>query len=314
LSDETPAPGDNDIIARLSAFQEQTDTQDEPVAEAVPPTQAPEAAPVEEVEAAAETDEQQPEQPEETDSADNLVDIEFDGKVLKGSPELREAVLRHADYTRKTTELAEHRALFQKEREIADQHAAFNQSIEPESTELAQIDAQLAQFKALPWDEFDMQQSFKAKNAQDLLKERKAEIKQAISAKRDEFTQQVQQSRQELIQTGIKYLNKVIPSWGKDAYELSAKAAKTAGYTEHEVANFVDPRALHLAWKAAQWDKLQAAKPAVQKKVSEVPPVTKPGSQATTESKASSQYKQLRDQLRKTGDPRIAQKLFALGK
>ena len=306
---------ESDIISRLSAFQASEEgVPNEPV-EAIPAEAVAETAPVE----ASTEEEQQPDQPEganaqETVEADTLVDIEFDGKVLKGSPEIREAVMRHADYTRKTMELAEHRNLFQKEREIADQHAAFSKSIEPESTELAQIDAQLAQFKALPWDEFDMQQSFKAKHAQDLLKERRVEIKQSIDEKRDEFKATSEKSKKELFETANKYLTKTVPSWGSQAANEFVTAAQAVGFTRDEVGNMVDPRAIHALWKAAQWDKLQAAKPAVSKKVSEVPPVTKPGSQATTESKASTQYRELRAQLKKTGDPKIAQRLFELGK
>jgi hypothetical protein len=303
LSEETVST-EADIISRLSAFQASEEAPNVPV-EAVPEAPVAEAAPVE-----ASAEEQQPEQPEETVEAGTLVDIEFDGKVLKGSPEIREAVMRHADYTKKTMELAEHRNLFQKEREIADEHAAFSKSIESESQELAQIDAQLAQFKALPWDEFDMQQSFKAKHAQDLLKERKAELKQSVDAKRDEFKQQSQKSRAELFDISHKYLLKTIPGWSKEQATAAIDAAQAVGFTKQEVANFVDPKAMHLAWKAAQWDKLQAAKPAVSKKVSEVPPVTKPGSQATTESTASKRYQDLRKELKRTGDPRIAQELM----
>ncbi len=309
---EENAASEPSIFDRLSAFQAASEAPiNEPVAtETVP---APEAEASAQVEVAATEESEQPDQPEETVEADTLVDIEFDGKVLKGSPEIREAVMRHADYTKKTMELADHRNLFQKEREIADNHAAFSKTIEPESTELTQIDAQLAQFKALPWDEFDMQQLVKATHARDSLKERKAEIQQSIDAKRDAFTKQTTESKNELYREAHKYLTKAIPNFGKQAVDEFVNAAKAVGFVENEVKNFTDPRAILLAYKAAQWDKLQAAKPLAQKKVSEVPPVTKPGSQATTESKASQQAKALRNQFKQSGDVKDLQKLFAKG-
>jgi hypothetical protein len=307
LSEETVST-EADIISRLSAFQANEEAPNAPATDVTPAQEAPEAAAEQPV--AEGSDTEQPEQPEETVEAGTLVDIEFDGKVLKGSPEIREAVMRHADYTRKTTELAEHRALFQKEREIADQHAAFSKSIESESQELAQIDAQLAQFKALPWDEFDTQQTLRAKMAQDNLKERKAELKQSVDAKRGEFTQQSEKSRQELFEKADKYLAKAIPQWGKQAASEFVAAAQAVGFTQAEVSNMTDPRAVQALWKAAQWDKLQAAKPLVSKKVSEVPPVIKPGSQATVENSASKRYQELRKELKRTGDPRIAQELM----
>jgi hypothetical protein len=307
LSEETVST-EADIISRLSAFQANEEAPNAPATDVTPAQEAPEAAAEQPV--AEGSDTEQPEQPEETVEAGTLVDIEFDGKVLKGSPEIREAVMRHADYTRKTTELAEHRALFQKERELADQHAAFSKEIEPELTEQQQIDAQLVQFKALPWDEYDEMQYRRAKHAQEQLKERRAELKQSIDAKRETFSQQSEKSRRELFEQGNKYLAKVIPAWGKEAFEGFTQAAGAVGFTRHEISNMTDARAVHALWKAGQWDKLQAAKPVVSKKVSEVPPVTKPGSQATTENSASKRYQELRAQLKKTGDPRIAQELM----
>ncbi len=315
MSEENAAPvgGEENIFARLSALDTPVEAPSEPVTQAVPAQEA--EAPAQ-VEAAAPEDQgNEPDQPgEETDAAGSLVDIEFDGKVLKGSPEIREAVMRHSDYTRKTMELAEHRALFQQTQEAAEQHAAFSQSIESESTELAQIDAQLAQFKQLPWDEFDVQQMVKATHARDNLKERKAEIQQSVAAKREEFTKQANESKQNLYREAHKYLTKKIPNFNKEAVEAFVGAAKLVGFAEAEVKNFTDPRAIELAWKAAQWDRLQAAKPVAQKKVAEVPPVAKPGSQATTESKASTQSKALREKFAKTGDVRDLTKLFAYGK
>jgi hypothetical protein len=309
LSEETGT--ESNILSRLSAFQASEEApQNEPV-EAVAAPQATEA----EVEqpAATGTDTEQPEQPdqpEETVEAGTLVDLDFDGKQFKVAPEIREAVMRHADYTKKTMGLADDRNLFQKTQAIAEEHAAFSKSIESESTELAQIDAQLVQFKALPWDEFDTQQTLRAKMAQDNLKERKVELKQAVDAKRDEFSQQAQKSRKELYEKTNEYLTKAIPQWGSQAANEFVAAAQAVGFTREEVGNFIDHRAIQLAWKAAQWDKLQAAKPIVSKKASEVPPVTKPGSQATTESTASKQYQKLRDELKRTGSEKAARELM----
>jgi hypothetical protein len=307
LSDETVST-EADIISRLSAFQATEEAPNAEPVEAVPDTPAPEA--TSEVAAAAGEDTEQPSQPEETVEAGSLVDLDFDGKQFKVAPEIREAVMRHADYTKKTMELAEHRNLFQKTQQIAEEHAAFSKSIESESQELAQIDAQLTQFKALPWDEFDTQQTLRAKMAQDNLKERKVELKQSVDEKREEFKATSQKSRKEQYDIGNQYLLKAIPGWGTEQAKTAVAGAQAVGFTEQEVANFIDPRAKHLAWKAAQWDKLQAAKPVVSKKASEVPPVTKPGSQATTESTASKRYQDLRSQLKKTGDPKIAQELM----
>jgi hypothetical protein len=308
LSEETVGT-EADIISRLSAFQASEEAPNAEPVEAVAAPQTEQVA-VEQPAATGEDTEQQSEQPEETVEAGTLVDIEFDGKVLKGSPEIREAVMRHADYTKKTMELAEHRALFQKEREVADAHAAFSKEIEPELQEIASLDSEIALYQKWDWKTASTDEVLRYKIQLDELNSRRSKVEKSIDAKRGEFQQQSEKSRRELAQTANKYLAKVIPNWGETAYKESTGAAGAAGFTTQEINNFADPRAMHLAWKAAQWDKLQAAKPVVAKKASEVPPVTKPGSQATTENSASKRYNELRAQLKKTGDPRIAQELM----
>lgn len=84
-------------------------------------TNEPETAPVE-AEATDETPDEAspsadetPDQPDGTEGADNLVEVEFEGKLLKVEPTIKDALMRQADYTRKTMELAEHRKMFQQQ-------------------------------------------------------------------------------------------------------------------------------------------------------------------------------------------------------
>lgn len=270
-------------------------------------TNEPETAPVE-AEATDETPDEAspsadetPDQPDGTEGADNLVEVEFEGKLRKVEPEIKDALMRQADYTRKTMELAEHRKMFQQQQQQAVLQEAFQKESAPDTAALAKLEAQIDQFKQMNWAEMDTDTIVRARQALDQIKEQRDEVKAKLDAKRDEFMQQVSRSREQLLQQGAEFLKKTIPAWGEVAQKDSAQAALSVGFTKEEVSNFMDPRAVHLAWKAAQWDKLQAAKPSAAQKVKTAPPVAKPGSAATTESTASKAYMESRQRLKKSG-------------
>lgn len=301
-----PAPSIEDRMAKVFAASQEPET---------PEPEQQEAAPVEAEETAETvTETEVPEQPgeEQQPEAETLAEVEIDGKVLKVSPEAKDYLMRHADYTRKTMELAEHRKLFQQEQEISSMQAAYQKEIEPDSRELTKLEAQIDQFKALNWSEMDTDQIVRARQALDSIKDQKTELEKKLDGKRDDFLQRQADSKRKLLQHGNEYLGKTIPGWGTKAQQEAAQAALAVGFSNAEVQNFVDPRAVHLAWEAAQWRKLQASKPQVANKVSKAPPVTKPGSPANTESRESKQYQELRQKVKKSGDLRDVAALFAL--
>jgi hypothetical protein len=278
---------------------------DQPTAFGV--TNEPETAPVE-AEAADETPDvtapagdETPDQPDGTEGVDSLVEVEFEGKLLKVEPTIKDALMRQVDYTRKTMELAEHRKMFQQQQQQAVLQEAFQKESAPDTAALAKLEAQIDQFKQMNWAEMDTDTIVRARQALDQIKEQRDEAKAKLDAKRDEFMQQVSRSREQLLQQGAEFLKKTIPAWGEIAQKDSAQAALSVGFTKEEVSSFMDPRAVHLAWKAAQWDKLQAAKPSTAQKVKSAPPVAKPGSAATTESTASKAYMETRQRLKKSG-------------
>lgn len=84
--------------------------------------------------------------------------------------------------------------------------------------------------------------------------------------------------------------------------------AKSAGWTEQELAKVYDHRAVVSLWKAAQYDKLMKNKSGAIKKVAEAPKTLKPGT--GTSQQTDDQSKKLRQQLKKSGKARDAAALF----
>ena len=85
--------------------------------------------------------------------------------------------------------------------------------------------------------------------------------------------------------------------------------AKNLGYSDEELANATDSRAVLALWKAAQYDKLVQSKPGVNKKVNEAPKLLKPGT-ATGKSLSTEAAKQDFARLRKTGSRQDAARVF----
>lgn len=315
MSDETEFDGSLETAAkRMSSYWAEKDGTDTAPAQEVAPDTA--------AEAEVAPDEQDtedavaqpaPDQTEETDESDNLVDIEYEGKPYKVPADIRDAVMRHRDYTIKTMDLSEHRKQFQKERELAELQSTFEKEVGEENKQLARLDAQIQQFNELRWTEMDTAELTRYKFALDRVRDEKRELEQSVAAKKDQFLKRTEEAKKELLRNGSQYLSKKIPKWGAEAYQEAAKGALEAGFTQDEVSSFMDPRAIHLAWKASQWDKLQTTvKPRAIAKVKDVPPVTKPGSRDTTESTDSKRVRSSREQFRQSGDVKdLAQLLLA---
>ena len=86
--------------------------------------------------------------------------------------------------------------------------------------------------------------------------------------------------------------------------------AKSNGWTDQELSQVYDHRAVIALYRAMQFEKLQKSKPAVQKKVNEAPKALRPGVAGQRIDKDSEQAKKLAKQLKQTGRTRDAAKIF----
>jgi hypothetical protein len=294
---EQPASGSAPSVEdRLAAYF------NPPAPEAAPEPEAPQA----------EGEQVADEQPED----DGLDDFEIDGtsyrvpKDLKAKvSEWKDGALRREDYTRKTQELAALTANVNTMAEVATLRAKFDEYVAPKKSELSEIKAKLAEFKKLDWNALDSDVISRLNVQMGNLKERASEIESAIKGDEQQFGQFAQAKRQEMIQQGQKYLQQVIPGYNAEAMKAATEAALSAGYTPKEVESVLDPRYVHLAFKAAQWDKLQALKTQAVSSAQKAPPVVKPG--VSSPNPAAAKDKGLRDKLRKSGDVRDFAALLA---
>ncbi len=230
-----------------------------------------------------EQDELPEEQAEESEELpDDLVDTEFEGKAYKVPKELKEALLRQADYTKKTQEVAELRRAVEERAQLVQMQEQFSSATFEKAVELRQLQERLSQFENLDWQALSDNDPVQA---QKLLIARQ-QLERQASMKAQEFQQtqaQLQQmnaaQRQQMLQEQSQALKARLPEFNSEMASRIRSAVKEYGYSDQELANVTDARLVHVLHDAMKWRELQAAKPKAMKKVAEAPQVVKPQAQ-----------------------------------
>jgi hypothetical protein len=86
--------------------------------------------------------------------------------------------------------------------------------------------------------------------------------------------------------------------------------ARAIGWSEQELAQIYDHRAVLALYKGLQHEKLQKSKPVATKKVAEAPKMLKPGTTGKQTTAEQDAVKKLQQRLAKTGDRRDAARLL----
>lgn len=221
-----------------------------------------------------------------------------------------------ADYTKKTTEVAEQRKLVEAERTAIeeakyarDNYAQRLQAIDQFLTsqmpqedlnslkendpigyavkiaELAEKKEQLAAVRA---------------EQQRIAQEQQAEYARAMS-------ERVAQEAQKLAQVLPEFSD---PAKGENFRKEIRNYGKTLGFTDEELSSVVDSRHVLTLHKAMMYDKLQKSKPAVNKKVVEASKFMKSGTAGSTKDSEAQAIQKQKNQLRSSGKVRDAAALF----
>jgi hypothetical protein len=216
--------------------------------------------------------------------------------------ELREGYMRKEDYTKKTQEASNQRAYAENVRQgIAAERAQYQNQLQ--TLEAAVLEAAAPELKNVDWTALSRDNPFEYTR----LFQRQAEINQtlqAIRAKQQEATGKIAaEQRQAAAATAQKTwqaLQSEIPGWNEQVYQDALKASESFGYTAAETAQWLDARAIKLLHTAREYQKLQASKPAAEKKVVNVPKVVKPG-QVAVVSQGQQKKSEALQRLNKSG-------------
>lgn len=190
-------------------------------------------------------------------------EIEYDGKRYEVPRELKDAILRQDDYTRKTQEVAQRAReieLRSKAIELAESQNKFAEAVRSEVSELAQIDAQLGQFKHIDWLNMSGEDAMKYRGLYDQLKAKRDEVDATLQSKHRQWQEQVSESQKALIQQGLETVRKAIPNFSEATVKNIREYGMSRGLSEQELSSVFDPRFVRILHDAAEYAKLQSQK------------------------------------------------------
>lgn len=270
--------------------------------------------PQDEAEEDSEDVEGEEEETEEEEPVETKFVVKVDGKELEvDKEELIRGYQREADYTRKTQKLAEERRLveseFQQVRAEREQYAQVLgqlkqkvQEFEPAEPDWNALEAQDPVEYARQWTHF----------------QRRQQQLQAIQQEeaRVNALRQVEQQKhlQELLIAERDKLIVKIPDWknpekAKAERDSVLEYGKQLGFSDAELDQVTDSRAVIALYKAWKYDQLMSKKPELQSKIKKAPKLLSPGSAGSVSSKASDKAR-AQNRLAQTGSVKDAAALF----
>jgi hypothetical protein len=230
--------------------------------------------------------------------------------------ELQQGYSRTKDYTKKTQALAETRKTVEAERarieeakQLRDTYAQRLQVIEQMLNQPADNE-NLAELKESDPIGYAIKVAERSEREKQL---------QAVQAEKQRIAQQQSQEQQEQLKAHLAQEAQKLKEWipefkdevKADIARKEIKAyAKSIGFSDQELANVYDARAVQTLYKAMQYEKLMKGKSVATKKVSEAPKTLRSGAaqpQGTSEQEA---VKKQFQKLKQSGNKRDAAKLF----
>ena len=236
---------------------------------------------------AVEAVEEQPEETYRVRIGDDEVDLTLE--------ELRLGYMRQGDYTRKTQQVAEGRKAAEAELE------ALTAQRESYANQLAQLETALNQSEPTQeyWDALQAEDPIEYVKQREALRDRRDALAQVQSEQQrvqQEQYQQLQAQTQERLKQEADKLLDVIPEWRdadvatKQKNAVYTYAQRHLGYSEQELSQIGDHRAVNALRKAYLYDELMKQKPAATKKTKAAPKMAKAG-QPTSKKEISAKRK-----------------------
>ena len=233
----------------------------------------------------------------EEESQENLYTVKVDGEEVEITlDEALNGYQRQQTFTKRSQEIAEQRKAAEKEAAEAKQaRDYYAQQLDVLAQQIQQTIPQEPDWVALAKEvtaeeynairaEYDNRQANLAKVEQ----ERQAVAQQQAAEQEKMLHEHLRAQRSDM-------LNR-IPKWKDDDVRNKERLevveyARNIGFSEQEVAQATDARAVELLYKAMQWDNLQRKKPTAKKRTRQAPKMAKAG-QPRTKKQAASRSRQ----------------------
>ena len=252
-----------------------------------------------------ESDEDDDYEDDEEEPQQQLYKVRVDGEEIEVSlDEALQGYQRQKAFTKRSQEAAEMRKAAEKEAAEAKQaRDYYAQQLEVVAQQIQQTIPQEPDWVSLAKEvtaeeynairaEYDSRMTNLARVEQ----ERQYVAQQQAAEREEELKKHLAAQRSEM-------LNR-IPAWQDDERRNAERVkvieyARNVGFSESEVANASDARAIEILYKAMQWDNLQKKKPAAKKRTKEAPRMAKAGQPRTKKQVASRSRQQALGRLNK---------------
>ena len=229
--------------------------------------------------------------------------------------ELLKGYSRTADYTRKTQEIADQRKAVEAEKAKIEEASRLRDTYAQRLGIIEQMLKQQDSGEDLASLKETDPIGYAVKVAEQAEREKQLS---AVRAEQQRIAQQQQGEQQERLKTYLaqeaQKLAEAIPEMNDPAKGQAIRTdirnfAQKLGYSEQELSQVYDSRAVTALYKAMQYDKLMSGKGDATKKVQQAPKMLKPGT-STPEARQTQEVKQLRGRLKKSGKARDAASIF----
>lgn len=182
--------------------------------------------------------------PDEGQPEDDTEEVDWDGAKYRVPKPLKDALLRQADYTRKTQELADQRRTVEQHFTALTQQAELQQATLEHRVNLRTVEQRLHEFQNTDWQAYAQaygaDQTASAMASWQQYRDAKAELEGAIAKTETDFRQISERSTANAIAQAEQVLSREIEGWSSELVTtLAGYAAENFGITPQELRDSV---------------------------------------------------------------------------
>ena len=185
---------------------------------------------------------------EEGSPEDDSEDVEFEGKTYRLPKELKEGLLRTADYTRKTQEVAEAKRAIESERVALVQAQHAQEALIKEHATVKNLEEYVNYYNNVDWDAAEEQNPEVAQKEWRRYQQFQRQLdaaKTELETKKTSLKEQQAHSQAQALQETGKVLTRDIKGFNEQMAQELINTAGRFGFTKDDMLNDPDPR----AWK-----------------------------------------------------------------
>lgn len=190
---------------------------------------------------------------------DDSEEVDYEGEKFKVPAKLKDALMRQADYTRKTQEVAEARKAIEQHAQEVQQRAQFNQEYVSEVAKVMSIDERLKEYQSLDWNAItdqDPVQAMKLDRQMRELQSEKDKAVQSISEKQQRTALERSQATARQLQEAAAVVAREIKGWSPEVAKKLQETGRSMDYKPEELSQVTDPRFVKLLHKSYLYDQL----------------------------------------------------------